>query len=249
MTNLLAHCDTKRVEESVVKAIPEPEFTKTWHPVGHGRVIDVMAAACKDYGLEIVNKEYSINKNGSKMFGVWDLDHGGNGGMGFSLGLRNGIAKNMLLGVCAGTRVFVCDNLCFSGTFIKFRKHTSGLDDEELLSIAEEAIGGAIIEMDKLSEWHKSLKEVYVPRPDFKGMVFDMMQKGVFSPSGFNEYMNHLEDEKKIIHGTALDGANSLFAVHGAATRLMRSWNLLRVGDATKILNGICDDYMIQKAA
>lgn len=33
---LIAHVDTKKIEESAVLAIPEPKWTRTWHPVSHG---------------------------------------------------------------------------------------------------------------------------------------------------------------------------------------------------------------------
>ena len=36
----------------------------------------------------------------------------------------------------AGTRVFVCENLCFSGEFLAFRRHTAGLDIDELAFLA-----------------------------------------------------------------------------------------------------------------
>lgn len=246
--SLVAHCDTKRATEAEVMAVPAPAWTKTWHPVSHKQVIEATALAVRQAGLDIVNKEYSLNKSGTRMFGVWNLD-AGNGEIGYALGFRQGIDKSMLLGYCAGTNVFVCDNLCFSGDFIAFRMHTSGLDHAELRRIATEALKGAIVNMDKFHQWHKSLHEYYVPRPDFKSMVYDMVTADVFSGGQINNYLACLEEEKGIRRGRTLDGCTSLYNVHGAATRLMRTWNLLRTSEATAKLNGICDDYMVAQAA
>jgi hypothetical protein len=247
--SLMAHCDTARVDEATVKAIPEPAFTKTWHPVSHARVIAAMELAVESKGINIVARDYSLNKDGSKMFGSWDLDVG-NGEIGYSIGIRNGIAKNLVLGVTGGTHVFICDNMCFSGDFIVFGKHTNGLDEDRLRIMADNALAGAVDQMNKMIEWQKSMRGIYVPQKDFKGLVFDMMQGGVFSPGNLKAYMGCLEEEKNITHpNCSLSGGTHLYAVHGAATRLMRGWNYLRLSDATKKLNGICDDYLVSRAA
>ena len=247
MTTLISG-NTKRVDELTVQAMPAPEWTDTWHPVRHGLIVSALNNACLMEGIEIKKREYSINEIGSRMFGVWNLNMG-NGAMNYALGFRNSTDKTMVVGITAGTNVLVCDNLCFSGDFIAFRKHTSGLDEEELYQIAVEAVSGAVVKMDRFYEWHKHLLDYYVPRRDLKELVFDMINREVFSGGQFQNFMGALDEERGVQHGTVLDGATSLFAVHGAATRLMRSWNLLRVSDATKQLNGICDDYLLQKAA
>ena len=65
--------------------------------------------------------------------------------------------------------------------------------------------------------------------------------------------MRCLDEERaeslKSAHGRRLDGTTSLYAVHGAATRLMRPWNMIRSAEATGKLNGICDNYLTARAA
>jgi len=248
MTELMAHCDTTRVTEAEVLAVPAPAWTKTWHPVSHAQVIEATQLAVNQADIGVVSKQYSLNKSGSKMFAVWNLDVG-NGEMGYSLGIRQATDKSMVLGYTAGTNVFVCDNLCFSGSYMKFRMHTSGLDLEELRRIAIEALQGAVVNMDKFHAWHKNLANFYVPRTDLKQLAFDFATKGVFSGGQIGNFLECLDEERGVQHGTVLDGTTSLFAVHGACTRLMRNWNLLRTSEATAILNGITDDYLVAKAA
>lgn len=248
MSLMINEGTTTRVTEAEVMAVPAPQWTDTWHPVSHAQVIEATQLAVNQAGINVVSKTYSLNKTGARMFAVWNLDVG-NGEMGYALGIRQATDKSMVLGYCAGTNVFVCDNLCFSGDYMRFRMHTSGLDLEELRRIAVEALTGAVVNMEKFHAWHKSLHDYYVPRPDFKAMVFDMVTKGVFSGGQIGNFLQCLDEEKGIIRGTVLDGTTSLFNVHGAATRLMRGWNLLRVSDATSALNGICDDYVAKKAA
>jgi hypothetical protein len=163
MTNqLLAHCDTRRVDENAVLAVPSPDFTKSWRPVSHGQVIQTLEAACQYHGIAVRSREYSMSANGAKMFGVWELDITVDG-TAFSLGVRNSIDKSFGIGITAGTKVFVCDNLCFSGDYIRFRKHTAGLDMDELTEIANEAVTGAVVKMERLYNWQDSLHNVFVP--------------------------------------------------------------------------------------
>jgi hypothetical protein len=249
MTNqLLAHCDTRRVDENAVLAVPSPDFTKSWRPVSHGQVIQTLEAACQYHGIAVRSREYSMSANGAKMFGVWELDITVDG-TAFSLGVRNSIDKSFGIGITAGTKVFVCDNLCFSGDYIRFRKHTAGLDMDELTEIANEAVTGAVVKMERLYNWQDSLHNVFVPAPERKALVYDMVIGGVFSGGKIPAYLSALDDELAINHGRALDGAHNLYAMHGAATRLMRDWSLIKVAKATTALNAVCDQYLIDRAA
>ena len=68
-------------------------------------------------------------RTAAKLFGTLDLTLNGIGGTCASLGLRTANNKTMSLSMIAGLRVFVCDNMAFSGeTIILRRRHTRGLD-------------------------------------------------------------------------------------------------------------------------
>lgn len=240
--SLIAMTDTTRVEESAVKAIIEPEFTSTWHPTSHAKVIDSLDMAVKNKGLEITSKEYSMNASGSKMFGVWNLNAGGPDG-NYALGIRNALDKSMSIGITAGTNVMVCDNMVFSGEYITYRKHTGGLDFDQLVWMANKAIEVTMVKMDAFEEWQQGLKEVAVTRDEAKCITFDFMKDGVIPPSKFNEFGKCVREEYEISHKC------SLYTLHGGATRLMRPWSLLRLGEASRKLNTVCDKFIELKAA
>lgn len=239
---LSAHTTTTRCTEAEVLAVPEPEWTKTWHPVSHAKVLESLGNSVGKLGIKVNTRQYSLNGKGTQMFGVWGLDLGSKE-IGYSLGFRNAIDRSMTLGVCDGTNVFVCDNLMFSGDFIMFRKHTSGLDYEEVQELSDNAVERAVIQMEKLEQWQQSLHEIEVPEPDFKQLAYDMIMAYVFSPAKLLRYVDAVQEEIKLEKG------RTLYTVHGGATRLLREASLHRVSDATKKLNGLCDDYMALKAA
>ena len=162
MAGLIAHKDTTYVNELMVKAVPEPAWTDSWHPVSPARVIDNLEAGIAGMNLRVTGKDYSLNESGTRMFGVWRLDDMVIDGMGLAIGFRNAIDKTMKLGFCAGLTVFICDNMALSGDFIRFRKHTSGLNDESLQQLTMEALDQVVTKMEKYRDSINGLKEIPV---------------------------------------------------------------------------------------
>lgn len=237
---LAAHINnTKRVTEEEVKAVPEPQFTKTWHPISHAKVINGIEGAVKDTGMDIVKKEYSLTSTGSNMFGVWTLDNKVDG-KAWSIGIRNSLAKTFAVGICAGLYVFVCDNLVFSGDFVEFRKHTAGLDQDILQVIAVKAMGKVIKKLNGLCEWHDSLSNFKLGTDQFKALTFDAMIGDVFPISKFNDFLTCYNEENTISmeSGKELD---TLFTFHSAGTRLMRGASLFQVSKRNNALVTVID--------
>lgn len=233
--SLLAHCNTKYAPEDQVMAVEAPEWTETWHPIAHSMVVTAMAIACRDNGLEVTRRDYSMNGNGSRMFGVWELA-GGNGMTG-ALGIRNSTDKSMVLGITAGSRVFVCDNLALSGDYLQFRKHTSGLDHDEMVGIASTAVRHGVGKIEEFLGWHKALREIPAPLAHRKLLTYNLMEKGALPPSQFNQFIDMYKEEEK-------DNGETVFAVHGAATRTMRGAGHFQAEKRNRALNGVINEYL-----
>lgn len=235
--SLVAHVDTKRVPEAMVLEVVPPEWTDTWHPVSHRDVVQSLDKAVEHAGLQVLHREYSLNGSGTRMFGSWSIELTGSGDhntkMGYELGIRNALDKSMAIGVCAGTRVFVCDNLAFSSEFVAFRKHTGGLTVAELEILARNALLSVTSNMQREMLWMESLKHITLGPLRFKEMVFDLMYNGIVPPSQFDTFLKHWDEEVNAIGG---QGSN-LFTVHGAVTRMLRDRNLMSVAKVTGMLH------------
>jgi hypothetical protein len=71
-----------------------------------------------------MGETYGVNKDGGQFFGLLRF-HNGATGMGPAVGLRSSYNKSLASGFASGSRVFVCDNLCFSGNAVHVvRKQT-----------------------------------------------------------------------------------------------------------------------------
>ncbi len=139
-STLVAHCGARKVTREELKELPVPEGTKTHQPLSHFGIVEVLEEALSYRSLSVVKDEYAVSQDGMKMFGVMDLN-AEFFECRFSIGLRNSNDKSMRLALTAGYRVFVCDNMAFSGDFTPlFHKHTRNLELRDSILIAVDRI-------------------------------------------------------------------------------------------------------------
>ncbi len=101
----------------------------------HADIVEALVETLGFRHIGVVTEEYAVSKDGMKMFGVVDLDTGMNG-CRFSIGIRNAHDKSMRLAVVVGVRVFVCENMAFSGDFQPvLAKHSKHFSLQNALSI------------------------------------------------------------------------------------------------------------------
>lgn len=112
-----------------------PPGTATHRPVPHIEVVSALVETLGFRHISVVNEEYAVSRDGMKMFGVMELDQGMHGAR-FALGIRNSHDKSFRLAVTVGYRVFVCENLAFSGDFSPvLAKHSKHFSLQNALSI------------------------------------------------------------------------------------------------------------------
>lgn len=135
---LIAHVDGYTCTEDAVRAIEAPAATKTWNPISHGRLIDLVSEELDARKLVVEKREFAmVGKHGEQMFATFTLRSDRNKDFTLALGLRNSINKTLPAGLCAGSRVFVCDNLAFSAQVVLGRKHTPMIEQDLPVRIRE----------------------------------------------------------------------------------------------------------------
>lgn len=225
---------SNKVSEAEVIQVPAVPFTRTFRPVHHKEVIAAIRTGINAVGLEVVKSEYVLAGNGMKMFGVWDLSTG-NDELCWSIGIRNSMDKSMALGITAGTRVFVCENLAFDGEFVELRRHTKGLTLDELEFMAYRAIRNVVGKLAAFQAWHEGLKGHTLAEDDAKVMLVEIIAQSVFPASKF-----------PLFHDLYFGGAygQSLWGFHEAATDVLREANLLTLPKKNRVLNNILNQYI-----
>jgi hypothetical protein len=126
---------TAKLTRQQLAAVPTPTGTATHLPVAHAEVVEALVETLGFRHIGVVKEEFAVSKDGMKMFGVLDLDTG-MPGCGFSIGIRNSHDKSMRLAMVVGVRVFVCENMAFSGEFQPvLAKHSKHFSLQNALSI------------------------------------------------------------------------------------------------------------------
>jgi hypothetical protein len=137
---LMAHVGAKKITRQELSLVPTPPATDTFKPIAHAALIDELEKSLSFRHIRVVRDEYAVSPDGMKLFGLLELDAEYEG-VRFAVGLRNANDKSMRLGMVAGYRVFVCDNMALSGDFKPLlAKHTKHFDLVESLSIGVDRI-------------------------------------------------------------------------------------------------------------
>jgi hypothetical protein len=223
---LIAHVDTSRVPYEAVKAVPTPPRTKTWGAIGHGEFIDLLRDATTGR-YDIVKEEYSMSKNGGKMFGTFLLDSGSEDGRRM-VGFRNSIDKSLAAGLTAGRRVTVCDNLVFDGEFVDYQKHVGRLTLQILKAAAAIAVESLEKRFSDFEAWYDSLHGFRLTPRDARLLTFRAMEQGVLPGGSFPKFHDLFFEKENQENRAEYD--DTLHGFHGAVTQLWKDNSLVTTG-------------------
>jgi len=125
MSQLVLHRGGWEATKADLAAVPVPEATVSYVPVPYGRFVEEVELHVPRFGLRIVSEEFALARQGQQMFGVLTCANGHNlEDFALVIGLRNSLDRSLAAELLAGSKVFICDNLAFSGEVKASRKHT-----------------------------------------------------------------------------------------------------------------------------
>lgn len=108
--------------------VPVPVSTDSYVPVPYPRLIEEIKLHLPRFGLTLSKEEYGLAREGGQMFGVFSCRNGKpESDHCLALGVRSSYDRSLSVGLVAGTRVFCCDNLAFTGEVGMSRKHTANV--------------------------------------------------------------------------------------------------------------------------
>lgn len=122
---LMIHCGGREVAREELGRVGTPVPTATWHPIPHDALLAEVEQSLTHNDLRIVAEQHALARDGDRYFGLLQIANGQNpGDHAWVLGLRNSHDQTFPAGLVVGSRVFVCDNLAFSGEIVIARRHT-----------------------------------------------------------------------------------------------------------------------------
>ena len=125
MSQLVLHRGGWQATKADLASVPVPPATDSYVPVPYGRFIEEVELHVPRFGLMITDEAFALARDGQQIFGVLTCTNGhGSQDFALAIGLRNSYDRSLSAQLLAGSRVFVCDNLAFSGEAKASRKHT-----------------------------------------------------------------------------------------------------------------------------
>lgn len=146
-SRLCLHKGATEVDRTKLSAFEAPPPSGRWFPLKHSKVLDAVGTTLEAAGYRIRREQLAVARGGHRFFGTLDLDSALVPGVSLAVGIRNSTDKSFPLGFCAGSRVFVCDNLAFRSELLVKRKHTRHGE----VRFANE-IAGAVRQLQTFSE-------------------------------------------------------------------------------------------------
>ena len=150
---MLLHCGAETVSREQLFEVATPRATETWFPLAHRDLVTEVQSQLTGAGFEIDSALHALSHEGARYFGILQvrLRERGGSDYGWVVGLRNSHDKTYPAGLVAGTRVFVCDNLAFTGEVKLSRKHTrhAARDLKHLTARAVGKLGDRFHQLDE----------------------------------------------------------------------------------------------------
>lgn len=235
---IMLHCGGKLVDREYMANVPLPEKTKTYSPLHHLDLLDMVTETALDLtGFNLRNEYIGAASEGRKMFFLLAFD--GADDIGFAIGGRNSYDQSLSIGVSIGGNVFVCDNLALCGEITIVKKHTGDVIDkmhESVVTTLYRNKGN----FEKILEDAERMKAVPITANDgfaFMGMLYG---RDLFSPRQFTA----ATDEWRNPQHEVFREERNMWSLYNCCTETLKTTPPGRVMEAHRELHDIVTNQL-----
>jgi hypothetical protein len=179
-SKLLLHCGSFSKTYAELTQIEPPDPTASYEPIPHHEIVDAILQTSAQVGLSVKRTQFGLTPSGARMFGVVDFEQTTNPDYSWSVGFRNSHDKSLSAGICAGSRIFVCDNLAFSGEFTFTKRH---IPRNGFLKYIQHSFNNLPEQLENLQKNLDRLKMEGLSEDEARLMVFGAAENGIISSS------------------------------------------------------------------
>lgn len=146
MNGLMLHCGAHSIARPQLAALPVPGALGPRHVVRPFiEDVELVERELAVWGVGVNDEAFGVTHDGNRFFGVLECkplegDYIPKGDYSLLVGLRGSYDQSMARGLAVGSRVFVCDNLAFSGEVSVLTRQTTNVA-ERLPGMLREAVG------------------------------------------------------------------------------------------------------------
>jgi hypothetical protein len=237
MQGLMLHCGAQYVDRAALDNVATPEHTDSWKPIGHADFVNLIEDRLAEAGFTIVDQAFGLGKN--ELFGMFGVRSKHR----FSdfetvVGFVNSLAKRIARKMALGGRVFVCDNLCFSGEVQIRRKNTKYVDND-FVPMIDEAIA-KIVDAEALQgERYEAYKSVTFNATEADHIIVEMLRRDIVNPQRISKVVEQWDAPD---HEEFARTGNSAWRMFNAATEALKGGGIIALPERTTRLHGLIDE-------
>jgi len=236
MPNLLMHCGGKHVSRDELANASTPAKTKTWVPVSHHRLLELVDETIEGQGFHVTSQAHGLWGDGVRYFGLMGLANGhAEDDYSLVLGLRNSHDKTFPASLALGNQVLVCDNLSFFGEVVLTRRHTRFIE-RDLPGIVTQAVG----RLSEMRTQQDARIAAYKARSIIDRTAHDLMVRAVDSRViPVTQLPTVLKEWREPSHPEFSENGRSVWRLFNAFTESFKSRSLEMLPRRSQTLHGL----------
>jgi hypothetical protein len=177
---LVAHRGATIINRDELARYEPPEATKSWKPVKHSLIVDLMHQELERREMRVAKEESAIQREGNYLFAALTLNWLQPEECAAAIAFRHSNDRSEAMKMYASLNVFACDNMALSGDeIILNRKHTTRLNvAAELTKAFDRYRDGALVLQRNIED----LKAGPLSLGDAQRKLFEMSIAGCCRP-------------------------------------------------------------------
>lgn len=236
---LMLHVDSNSATRDEVARVYTPPATTTHFPIPHIALVEQVTNALVERGFMIGDEWHGLGgPDNSKYFGILEVKSD-RPDYNVTVGIRNFHNKQGSAGLVLGSRVFVCDNMAFSGEVRLGRAHTKFIE-RDLPGVIAAGIG-KIADMrtsqDKRIQQYKTT-ELSASQADH--LIVQMVRERIVVPSHVGKVVAEWDSPRH--HEFREDGMTA-WRLFNACTEVLKA-TPMALPRRTQQLHGLMDSVV-----
>ena len=195
------------VTEAELRSRPVPASTRTYSPIGHGEVIDMVKMQLVNQGFYTFAESYRASKDLDISIGTYNLIVNDKSLMDDEIGMmiawRNSYDKTASFKCGIGGKVFICDNGMISSDMSAIRKVHRG----NIVAAVQSYIS------DEIAKAAKNMRELFLFRDETKQVMLSKKDKALILGDIFLNY-NMLTSNQFSVVKKELENASYTYSAH-----------------------------------
>jgi hypothetical protein len=235
---LMIHCGGREVAREELEGVRTPPATATWQPIPHATLLSEVEQSLARNHLRVVAEQHALAREGDRYFGLLQIANGRNrGDYGWVLGLRNSHDQTFPAGFVVGSRVFVCDNLAFSGEIVIARRHTRWIL-RDLPRLVLDGVSQLTARWHSQEERYARYRETPVTDGEAHDLVIRALDARAITTVQVPQVLREWREP-----AFAEFCPRTAWSLFNAFTRVVGEGSVWTVARRTQVLHGVCDAH------